>query len=625
MKTTIQTTFLIATLIILMASGALFADPGRDIFLNEDFNSATYPPPGWTISAQSSNWSRYVGNNAGGSSPESRFAWQPQFDGQSYLISPPVNTLGQSSVFLEFKHFVDHYQTSYTLGVATRSNNGDWTTVWSVNPSGNIGPQTRSIQISNADVQSLSFQFALFYGGNSYNIDYWYIDNVKLYTPFVNDLAVVDTPGVVQLNPGSSIQPSCVIKNLGLNTLTATISLTTYLWDQPLYSENYPLTFMLEPGQQETIVFGEQILDEPDDMYRFSFNVTSLEDVVDDDPMNNTMDKWVNTYTTFRQNVLLEIGTGGWCPYCPGAAMGADDLVALDYNVAVIKNHNGDPYANFYSDHRNSYYGISGYPTAIFDGVLRHVGGSNTQSLFNTYVPLYLQRNAIKTPLWLDIYGYGARDTLTIEVWTQKRANLRNENLVLHFTLTESEIPYLWQDQTHFNFVNHIMLPGVDGTSVDLLSMPLQEIMVTELTLPIAIQWVPEHCELVAFVQDLDTKEVLQAAKIALNNLTEPPVSITDDSLVPTPVSLIGNYPNPFNPSTTIHFTSDGLNPTEIVIYDLKGRKLRTLINATRSAGEHTIVFNGLDESGAHLATGIYFYRMRSGAYSNTRKMILMK
>ncbi|MDT8393913.1 MAG: hypothetical protein RQ761_08705 [Bacteroidales bacterium] len=70
-----------------------------------------------------------------------------------------------------------------------------------------------------------------------------------------------------------------------------------------------------------------------------------------------------------RERVVVEIATGTWCQYCPGAAMGADDLVANGHDVAIIEYHNGDAFANAFSNHRNSYYSVSGYPTAHFDGV----------------------------------------------------------------------------------------------------------------------------------------------------------------------------------------------------------------------------------------------------------------
>ena len=96
-----------------------------------------------------------------------------------------------------------------------------------------------------------------------------------------------------------------------------------------------------------------------------------------------------------RERVIVEIATGTWCGYCPGAAMGADDLVANGHDVAIIEYHNGDAYANTASNARNSYYAVSGYPTAHFDGVLDVVGGSATSSMYGSYLPLYNQRIVI--------------------------------------------------------------------------------------------------------------------------------------------------------------------------------------------------------------------------------------
>ena len=69
-----------------------------------------------------------------------------------------------------------------------------------------------------------------------------------------------------------------------------------------------------------------------------------------------------------RDKVIVEVGTGTWCTYCPGAAMGVDDLIEEGWPVAAIENHNDDPFANVYSNARNSFYGVSGFPTAYFDG-----------------------------------------------------------------------------------------------------------------------------------------------------------------------------------------------------------------------------------------------------------------
>ena len=90
-----------------------------------------------------------------------------------------------------------------------------------------------------------------------------------------------------------------------------------------------------------------------------------------------------------RNYVVVEIATGTWCYYCPGAAMGADDLHDNGDPVAIVENHNGDPFAHADSDARNSYYGVTGYPTANFDGEYDdYVGGSNTASMYSNYKPI---------------------------------------------------------------------------------------------------------------------------------------------------------------------------------------------------------------------------------------------
>ena len=82
------------------------------------------------------------------------------------------------------------------------------------------------------------------------------------------------------------------------------------------------------------------------------------------------------------------------------------------------------------------------------------------------------------------------------------------------------------------------------------------------------------------------------------------------------------NYPNPFNPQTTIHWSIPTENNVKLVVYDIEGKEIATLINGHRNAGTYNTVF---DASNKSLASGVYFYRMQAGKYVNTGKMILMK
>ena len=85
------------------------------------------------------------------------------------------------------------------------------------------------------------------------------------------------------------------------------------------------------------------------------------------------------------------------------------------------------------------------------------------------------------------------------------------------------------------------------------------------------------------------------------------------------------NYPNPFNPETLISFSMKKAGNVLIDIYNIKGQKVKTLLNEYRGAGNHDLVWDGRNENNQRVASGIYLYRMRSGRFSSTKKMIMMK
>jgi hypothetical protein len=92
-----------------------------------------------------------------------------------------INTTGVSSMTLMFKHAVDFYSNSFTIGVATSIDGGDnWQTVWSQLVTSGIAPETVNLQISNEMFDLQQFRLSFFFSGNSYDLNYWYIDNILL-------------------------------------------------------------------------------------------------------------------------------------------------------------------------------------------------------------------------------------------------------------------------------------------------------------------------------------------------------------------------------------------------------------------------------------------------------------
>ncbi len=96
-------------------------------------------------------------------------------------------------------------------------------------------------------------------------------------------------------------------------------------------------------------------------------------------------------------------------------------------------------------------------------------------------------------------------------------------------------------------------------------------------------------------------------------------------SLEPSSFSLKQNYPNPFNPSTEISFSLEANSNVELAIFNVIGQKVRVLENGSRLAGTHTIKWDGRDQLGNAMPTGLYFYTLTDGANSITKKMALMK
>ena len=108
------------------------------------------------------------------------------------------------------------------------------------------------------------------------------------------------------------------------------------------------------------------------------------------------------------------------------------------------------------------------------------------------------------------------------------------------------------------------------------------------------------------------------------NAATDIENSISDKNL-PEKYSLSQNYPNPFNPSTVISYSLPRQSDVTISIINLLGQNVRTIINENQVAGKHELIWDGTDQSGRAVASGIYFYQISSGGFTESKKMIMLK
>jgi len=104
-----------------------------------------------------------------------------------------------------------------------------------------------------------------------------------------------------------------------------------------------------------------------------------------------------------------------------------------------------------------------------------------------------------------------------------------------------------------------------------------------------------------------------------------PNLSLVENNSLPNKFILHQNYPNPFNPTTSLRYDLPENNLVNITIYDMLGRKVKTLINQTQDAGYKSIIWNTTDDYGKPVSAGIYLYQIQAGEYISTKKMVLLK
>ncbi|MEO0162041.1 MAG: Omp28-related outer membrane protein [candidate division WOR-3 bacterium] len=214
--------------------------------------------------------------------------------------------------------------------------------------------------------------------------------------------------------------------------------------------------------------------------------------------------------------VVCEEFTATWCTYCPGAARALDEIYERSYDsVVVIAYHpsTSDPFYSSEAAARLSYYSVSGYPTTIFDGVKRVVGGIHTGTLYACFLDTVKYRLTVASPLVIDLtcsYDTVA-NTGTVNATIQNTTSSAISG-TLHFVIVENNIPYNWQGMTKLDFVMRDMLPDQNGEGV---TIPANSSITRSRNFTIATSWKEKDCKIVVFVQS-STREIYQGAEIGI-------------------------------------------------------------------------------------------------------------
>ena len=299
-----------------------------------------------------------------------------------------------------------------------------------------------------------------------------------------------------------------------------------------------------------------------------------------------------------RNLVLYEGGTGTWCVYCPGAAMGLRDLIEVNSkNAVAIEYHSGDSYQNMDATQRLGYYSVMYFPTMFADGKLKAEGGNETTSLYPIYLNFYNERINIPAlqNLNVNIVNTGV-DTYQATITVEEIYSYLTTGLKLHAALTESNIAETWFNQTELDFVLRKMYPDAAGTDLDFTQSSTQTVTIDFNT----TGYVKNNCEFVVFVQHDASKEVTQVAKVDMSTIA---------GIEELSGNKINLYPNPTSDYIILSSNGNGyLSITDItgkIVYD-------AVVNQTSQ------YFNI-----SNLSKGIYIAQYTSNKKSFTQKLVI--
>lgn len=349
--------------------------------------------------------------------------------------------------------------------------------------------------------------------------------------------------------------------------------------------------------------------------------------------------------TSGKRNILLEQHTGTWCGYCPVAEWYADSLVHSNPdNIVVLGWHgpvnNNDPYKLKTSDSLSARFGIAAYPLGVMDrnytGAFNEDANKKPKFSQSTRFTSTLQSKPLLDIAITNVAVMSNTIAFDLEVSPLDKSKLPTEDTTDYtyvVVLTEDNLVHQQNnygngglpDRPIPDFVHRNVVraaagkvfgePIMLGTGDVGIIYPIKK----RVEMNISPSWLRENLRIKAFVQM--SAKATPTKYQALNAIQSPYLSTLDVNKLPEASTVnIGNYPNPFSSSTTIHFEVSERSYTSIIIRDLLGNEVARLINETLDKGKYSTEF-----SPDNLPNGIYTYTLVSGSSKLMGKMSIMK
>lgn len=476
----------------------------RALLFSESFDGSSMPA-GWRIDGLGqSNWHINGSNYAGGTPNEVLFYYNPSFNGTTRLVTPAIDLTGVSSVVVNFKHSLDNYQGSHTLGVATSSDDG---ATWNVGWSQSYGAtNTWEVfkEIATTDMGQDNVRFCIFYTGNSYNMNYWFFDDFNIFQLEELDgkMLSVNVPevshGQEAGNLVANVNFGLTMMNFGKTPISSVVAtyeiagmepvtqvFTTSIASLATKTLNFTETQNLLPGTYDLII-----------------TIKKVNGVDDADDDNNTMQRTFYVSMASEEKIpMIEHFSSSTCGPC----------VSVNTQMNTFCNNNagrftytkyqmnwpgdGDPYYTEEGGVRRSYYEVNGVPSMFIDGS----SFSGNQTSFN--------QQAAK-PACFDVTGSFSVEGNVVHVMADiapyvdipARVYVSVNEKVTHNNVGSN-------GETTFHHIFMKMLPNGEGSVINFVAGENQHFEFTQNMSSTHVEEMSD-LEVSIWVQNYETKEV---------------------------------------------------------------------------------------------------------------------
>jgi hypothetical protein len=448
------------------------------------------------------------------------------------------------------------------------------------------------------------------------NADWWIIDDVRVFELLGHDIMpLAVAPADNHFEDGATIDPVVTVYNNGEQSESFDVTLEILESDTPVYSET--LSVLALGSDSELPLSFPSYPVSGGKLYKL-VATTSLDS--DENSLNNTVTSYNESYTQTHTPLGL-LFTNAGCGPCVQANQALDSYMPTQGNdIALIRLHVSWPGADIMynansaqSNYMVTDYGVGGVPAFYLDGAEKTNSGA-------AFPGLFAQAKLGKVPMQMDLrFDPELEQTIvTVKNLEQMREDIGP--LKLRVVITEDNVFYAGSNgETHHSQAMRYIFPDVYGLDVPTTLGDHQFVVDT----PLNGSWVYDNLRATVFLQDMGTRTVLQSGTGFLTDIDEATSPVQDQ--MARPYQLAANYPNPFNPSTTISFKLPRNEQAELVIYSIDGARVATLVNEQMAEGAHSVTWTGQNDAGQQVASGTYFYQLRTPSFSETRMMTLIK